>query len=249
MPRRLGWIRSTPDHRDLMRAAPMIDPSVLPPMVDLRALFPEPPFDQGDFGSCVFNAGAALMQYQQRRQAFPVWMPSRLFWYKNVRRMEGTGNEDAGAQVRDAMKSLNTTGVCYEALWPYDDAHFGAEPPKECYEVAENHQAIRYARVRQYPDHIRAEIAQGNPIIFGATLYRSFESDLVAATGDVPYPGRLEEPIGGHCMLIVGYERDQVIVRNSWGIGWGDKGHCLMPMDYVCSTNLADDLWVCTLLE
>ena len=248
MPRKLGWTRSLPDHRDFLRAEP--PPTMeLPEAVDLSPLFPSPPFDQGDFGSCVFNAGAALMQYQQLRQGFPVWMPSRLFWYFNVRRMEGTGNEDAGAQIRDAMKSLNTTGVCYEALWPYDDAHFAVDPPKDCYDVAENHQSIRYARVRQYAMHIKAELALGNPIIFGAMLYRSFESDLVAATGDVPYPGRLEEPIGGHCMLITGYERDQVIVRNSWGTGWGDKGHCRMPMDYICSTNLVDDLWTCTLLE
>lgn len=245
---KLGWIRSTPDQRDLVRAEPPPD-TLLPLSVDLRPLFPEPPFDQGDFGSCVFNAGAALMQYQQARQGFPVWMPSRMFWYRNVRIMEGTGNEDAGAQIRDAMKSLNATGVCYEGLWPYDADHFGADPPAACYEVAENHQAIRYARVRQYATAIKHALAEGNPIIFGATLYRSFESDLVAATGDVPYPGRMEEPIGGHCMLAVGYDRDQVIVRNSWGPDWGAQGHCLMPMDYLCSTNLCDDLWCLLLLE
>lgn len=189
------------------------------------------------------------MQYQQKRQGFPVWMPSRMFWYKNVRDMEGTGNEDAGAQIRDAIKSLNATGVCYEAMWPYDSAHFAAAPPRVCYETAENHQALRYARVRQYPHHIKHELAQGNPVIFGVTLYTSFESDEVARTGKVPYPNRSESPLGGHCMLLVGYEGPLALVRNSWGTGWGEQGYCWMPMDYLCSTNLADDFWVCTQLE
>src|SRR5690242_12891829 len=248
MSRKLGWTRSLPDHRDFLRAEP--PPTMeLPEAVDLSPLFPSPPFDQGDFGSCVFNAGAALMQYQQRRQGFPVWMPSRLFWYKNVRLMEGTGNEDAGAVIRDAIKSLNATGVCYEALWPYDEKHFSPPPSQECYDVAENHQALRYARVRQYARYLKSELAQGNPVIFGATLYESFESAEVAKTGRVPYPGKDESPLGGHCMLAVGYDGDSVLVRNSWGTSWGEGGYCWMPMDYLCSTNLADDFWVCTLLE
>lgn len=246
MANRFGWIRSLPDHRDAMRMAPVGE---LPERVDLRPLFPEAPWDQGEMGSCIFQAIAAAMQYQQARQGFPVWMPSRLFMYWNVRQIEGTGSEDAGGQIRNGIKTLNRDGACYEALWPYDAAHFAPKPDPACYEVAENHQSLKYARVPQWPDHIRRALADGYPVIFGATLYRSFESELVAATGDVPYPGRLETPVGGHAMLAVGYEGEQVLVRNSWGPGWGDGGHARFPMDYLASTNLADDLWIIQDLE
>jgi len=29
---------------------------------------------------------------------------------------------------------------------------------------------------------------------------------------------------GGHCAALVGYTPDRLIIRNSWGTGWGDKG-------------------------
>lgn len=247
MARKLGWIRDLPDHRDHYRMT--IPPAVLPAAVDLRPQFPEPPYDQGDYGSCIFNAIAGAMQYQQQRQGFPVWMPSRFFMYFNVREMEGTGSEDAGGQIRDGIKSLNVYGACYEAMWSYEPEHFAAKPTPECYETALNHQSLRYSRIRQYDSYIKATLAEGYPIIFGSTLYQSFMSDEVARTGRVPYPTMLETPIGGHAMLAVGYEGNAVIVRNSWSQHWGDGGYCYMPMDYLCSTNLSDDLWCLMQLE
>lgn len=249
MANRFGWRPDTPDHRDAYRAPRAATLAELPAAVDLRPLFPEPPWDQGEMGSCIFQALAAALQYQLVRQGFPVWMPSRLFWYYNVRQAEGTGSEDAGGQIRTGIKEFNRLGACYEALWPYDAAHFAPRPDPACYEVAENHQALRYARVQQYSTHLKAALAEGAPIIFGATLYQSFESEAVRTSGIVPYPDRLEAPIGGHAMLAVGYEGADVIVRNSWGPGWGQGGYCRMPFDYLCSTNLADDFWQLSLIE
>lgn len=33
---------------------------------------------------------------------------------------------------------------------------------------------------------------------------------------------------GGHCVTVVGYNKDGFIIRNSWGKNWGDKGHVLL---------------------
>jgi C1A family cysteine protease len=235
-----GWKPDTPDQRDRYRAAPA--PGDLPPAVDLRPFCP-PVYDQGDLGSCTANAIAAAVQYDQAKQGFPIWMPSRLFIYYNERVMEDCVGEDAGAMIRDGIKSLNQHGVCYEELWPYDPARFAERPPPTCYEVAKNHPSVRYARVRQYADHIKGALAHGDVIVFGMTVYESFESDAVAHAGLVPYPERGERPVGGHCMLAVGYEGNHVVVRNSWGPHWGTHGYCLIPIDYLCSTDLADDFW------
>ena len=42
----------------------------------------------------------------------------------NERRREGDVPDDGGAQLRDGVHSLATTGVCAEADWPYDVARF-----------------------------------------------------------------------------------------------------------------------------
>jgi C1A family cysteine protease len=59
----------------------------------------------------------------------------------------------------------------------------------------------------------------------------------------LPEPG--ERLVGGHAVLAVGYnDADRrFIVRNSWGVGWGLRGYCTMPYDYLANRDLADDIW------
>ena len=41
------------------------------------------------------------------------------------------------------------------------------------------------------------------------------------------------KPLGGHCVALVGYVNGRFIVRNSWGVGWGDKGFAHAADSYV----------------
>ena len=36
-----------------------------------------------------------------------------------------------------------------------------------------------------------------------------------------------EKFLGGHAMVIVGYNNEGFIIRNSWGINWGDEGYSI----------------------
>ena len=51
-----------------------------------------------------------------------------------------------------------------------------------------------------------------------------------------------ESVIGGHCMLIIGYDMETKIftVRNSWSTKWGDNGNCYIPFKYM---EQASDCW------
>ena len=51
--------------------------------------------------------------------------------------------------------------------------------------------------------------------------------------------------VGGHAVMAVGYDdsKQQFIIRNSWGTGWGKKGYFRMPYAYLTDPNLADDFW------
>ena len=237
-----GWRPDTPDHRDVYyrAVAPVRD---LPASVDLRSLLP-PVYDQGALGACTAHGIAGAMQYAQAKQGFPRWMPSRLFIYYNEREMEGTIGQDAGASIRDGIKSINTRGVCYEEAWPYRIDRFAERPPDDAYMIAKNHPSVRYSRLVNLPLHLKVALAGGDVLVFGVSVYESFESEAVARSGDVPLPHSSERLMGGHCMLAVGYDGDQVLVRNSWGPAWGDGGYCRMPFAYLCNPDLADDFWM-----
>ncbi len=238
-----GWMPDVPDQRDLVFAAARA--ATLPPAVDLRPGCP-PVYDQGQLGSCTANAIGAAIQYEQIRQkeAKP-FAPSRLFIYYNERVMEHTVGQDAGAQIRDGMKSVNKIGACPETDWPYVIANFTRKPPPGAFKDAPLGKAVSYQRVIQTLDQMKGCLAAGFPIVLGISVYESFESPQVAKSGVVPMPASSEKLLGGHAILAVGYhDADQrFIMRNSWGTSWGMKGYFTIPYAYLTNSNLCDDLW------
>lgn len=241
MIRSYGWRPDLPDRRDLRRALAGI---ALPPFVDLTAQMPAV-YDQGELGSCTSNAIAAAIEYARRKEKLSDFVPSRLFIYWNERNMEDTVTVDAGAEIRDGIKSVATLGACREDLWPYDVAQFATKPPDACYASAMGDLVNRYARVDQTLAGLRECLASGFPVVFGFTVYESFESDAMAQSGVMPMPAPTEKVLGGHAVLAVGYDdhRQMLIVRNSWGKDWGQAGYFLMPYAYALDDNLADDFW------
>jgi C1A family cysteine protease len=79
----------------------------------------------------------------------------------------------------------------------------------------------------------------------GISVYESFKSRAVTRSGVVPMPRRREKHLGGHALLVVGYDRRRrlFLVRNSWGSRWGLEGYCLLPYAYLLDPDLAWDFW------
>jgi C1A family cysteine protease len=239
---RFGWKPDLPDHRDLKLTRP--GAVVTPPRADLRLKCP-PVVDQGDLGSCTANALACALLFAGMRQGEAPVELSRLFIYYNERVMEDSVNEDSGAQIRDGIKSVVDQGACLELAWPYNVERFRDKPDDVAYFDAKQRRAVQYLRVLQHDLDIEACLAAGFPVVFGFTVYESFEDPEVARTGIVPMPKRSEQPIGGHAVTLVGYDKAArtFLVRNSWGPEWGQDGYFTMPYAYVLSQDLADDFW------
>jgi C1A family cysteine protease len=244
-----GWVPDLPDYRDFVFKAPRIGP--LPQTVDLRRACP-PVWDQGALGSCTANAIAAALEFDQmKQQLMDVFDPSRLFIYYNERVMEGTVAEDAGAMIRDGIKSVSKQGAPHERLWPYQLKKFRTKPSKPAYADARKHAALLYQRVTQDVQQLRGCLAAGYPFVFGFSVYTSFESDAVATSGKVPMPRPNEKMLGGHAVLAVGYNhaKQRFILRNSWGQMWGESGYFTMPYRYLLDENLSDDFWTIQLVQ
>lgn len=244
-----GWRPDKPDFRDhVFTLDSSQKPAVLPSVVDLRPQCP-PVLDQGQLGSCTANAIAEAIEFDRMKQSLPRWVPSRLFIYYNERVIEGTTSEDAGAEIRDGIKSVAKLGAPPEADWRYTISKFRQKPPKKAYTDALIHKAVTYKRLdngnTRNIDTFRAALAAGYGFVGGFTVYESFESEEVAQTGIVPMPSKIESVLGGHAVFFVGYDdtKKVFIVQNSWGTGWGMRGFFTMPYDYLQDSNLSDDFW------
>lgn len=256
-----NWKPDLPDFRDKIYE-PITPEAALPAAFSLRSRLPTP-YDQGDLGSCTGNALAALFAYQLiiesklKADNTPKTTPSRLFIYYNERALEGTVSSDSGAFIRDGIKSLAKSGCCFEDLWPYVISRFATKPSKLAYNTASKLTVKSYLRIN-VPDIASKKTAlfTGHPIVFGITVYESFESDNANNTGLIPMPAPTEQTLGGHAMAIIGYDDNKVIngvqgayeVRNSWGTSWGDGGYCWIPYSYLNNTSLCDDNWIVKLV-
>lgn len=238
-----GCRRDTKDFRDWRMPLTSMR---LPAAVDLRGHCP-PVTDQGQLGSCTSHGITGALRYEMIRGGHGDVTLSRLQLYYDERVIEGTIASDAGAEIRDGIKSTAKKGVGHEVLWPYNLRKFRTRPNAAVYKDAIQFRALEYARVDVSVVALKTAIASGHTPIVGFTVYESFESDAVAKTGMVPMPGSRESVVGGHCVYVVGYGQKPgtFTIRNSWGTEWGGHGgDCFFPEAYLGSTKLGSDYWL-----
>ena len=267
----MGWLPDYPDFRDYTEEHEEINkvlaPTKLlrktmkvPTSVDLRS-WCSPVENQDSLGSCTAHAGVGVVEYYENRAFGKHIDASRLFLYKVTRNLlHWTG--DTGAFLRSTMGALVLFGVPAEEYWPYEIADFDIEPTAFCYAFAQNYQTIKYFR-HDPPgtlkdvllNRIKTYLAAGHPSMFGFTVYSSIAQ--ANKTGKIPYPRKGEKILGGHAIVAVGYDDKMkiknigsrgtettgaLLVRNSWGKGWGDAGYGWLPYEYVLK-GIAEDFW------
>lgn len=233
--KRYGCRPDTKDVRDLkFRDSQHFKLMKLPNSVDLTSKLP-PCWDQGELGSCTGHGSVGAMVF-----IHPDKMFSRLDAYFNARVIEGDIDQDNGAQIRDVVMGLVKTGVCDESVWPYDISTFATPPALDTAVMTKVSQYLRCDNL----DEVRNSLAQGFPVIIGFTVFSNFESAEMVKHGILHTPGWFDKNLGGHCVLVTGYDdtAQQVTIRNSWGTEWGPfQGNFRMGYDYF--HHLVSDMW------
>lgn len=241
--RSFGWKKDLPDHRDF-KFSGKVSVDELPEVVDNRSLEPSI-YDQGDLGSCTANATLSAFRQTRRQEKKHDFKASRLAHYYWTREIEETVNEDAGAEIRDAVKVLSQIGTVAESRWPYKIEKFTVAPTPAIKRDALKHTCLVYESVPLDVTSFRKAIYENGHVIIGIAVFQSFVSREVGKTGNVPVPGPNEVAIGGHAMLAVGYDMTNgtAIVKNSWGKDWGDAGNCHIPFSYLLNPEYSGDYW------
>jgi hypothetical protein len=223
------------DH-PLLASAPFAHaaaPEVLPPSVDLRRLC-LPVRDQGQEGACSGFSASAWREVSHAAAAgspLPGWL-SPAYLYARTRIEEGTFPQDAGGSIADEFFILQNFGVCPDSVLLYTgDPTEGPTPVSDVAAVPFRLAPPLQVTIEEIA--VKSALANSQAVSIGFTVYESFETP--DASGVVPLPNTArEQMLGGHGVLVVGYDdaAQHWIVRNSWGAGWGDGGYVYMPYGY-----------------
>jgi C1A family cysteine protease len=262
--RATGWRPDLPDYRDYTTShgdvAKLLGGVSLQgggkTKVDLRE-WCSPIEDQGQLGSCTANAAAGIYEYFERRAFGRHIDVSRLFIYKTTRDLMHTKG-DTGAELRTVMGALVLFGAPPEEYWAYDVARYDVEPPAFVYAFGDSFKALTYYRLdppgiapAALLNEVKTQAATGLPSMFGFTCYSSLDGPE-ADKGFIPFPVPGEKIVGGHAIVVVGYDdtvqcknasKGAFLIRNSWGTSWGQHGYGYLPYDYVLK-GIAQDFWV-----
>lgn len=196
--------------------------------------------DQGVEGACTgFGLAATInLLYRQRDEESRV---SARMLYDLARRYDEWAGEDYdGSSCRGAIKGWKNSGVCTEALCPYE-ANGTFEMTPAISEDARQRTLGAYYRLRPIISDFHAALNESGVVYASATVHSGWFNPKKDADGEAVMP-MSDTPEGGHAFAIVGYNSKGFWIQNSWGDDWGDDGLALwLYEDW--ATNIMD-AWV-----
>lgn len=243
--RGLGYLpERSPDSRDRDFQILSLGSAQLPAAYSLRDAVPDI-LNQLGTESCVAHAIIQAIRIQQSFRGRPCPLLSRLYLYFDARALSGDELIDGGTYIRSGFKAFTNFGVPEEKYWPFSPLKVNWRPSwqagrmaAKCFDLEGYYRIWDSGAARLQA--IKAAIWAGKPVVGGWRVTRAFTRDAGPALEDLP----TANIVGGHAMVIVGYDGDEFIVLSSWGPTWRDQGFVRMTADYVLS---ASELFVVNL--
>lgn len=233
-------------HKQLIRVARGYDPmgeSIIPELT--------PVSDQLNIGSCVANAWCDAMEILDGLDGTDtVEQLARLLLYYWSRALHQATDRDEGTYPRAAAHQFRKIGTVQEKYFPYTHENvFPTHIGLDLVTMASNNRLTNFYRVTstgtERLEEIELAIRANHPAVFGAPVSEEFCN----YSGDGTVFTRPDSWVGRHAMIIVGVRRRagrfEFLLRNSWGLGWGDAGHVWVDQDYVDWSEF-EDIWVGT---
>ena len=214
--------------------------SLARPPVDLRHLLP-PVRSQGTRPLCV--PFAITTANEAARSLLGVGTPADILavepvWQHCVN--SGSGGHQ-GTSIGAAAEGLANRGQPLEAHWPYNHTlGVMTEPDPPAAATVDWHGADM-VNVPLYHDGvedlIETALALGLPVVL--LVEQTDQFDFPDPDGEIGVPP-INSPVGDyHAVVVAGAATSadgstrRLLVRNSWGTGWGAGGYGWMPLDYL----------------
>lgn len=230
----------------------VFEPGVISVGVDHRSK-QTPVKDQGSRGTCVCFASMAGLEVAYGSTTLDLSENYSNYLYQKA---EGHGCKSAGLATHMSADYLSANGVCQDTLCPYQFSfpgfcNNGGSPAPSQRTNAQSHAPYKIKSYQKIwrkddlatdtgtwinnPGYLESILDSGKDIIFGTHV----------AGWTSPYTGVLDvkldgsgnplPSVGGHALLIVGYNRTggYFIVKNSWGTGVGQAGYLYLSYDYL----------------
>jgi len=227
----------------------------IPQVVDHRPN-QTPVKNQNNRGTCVCFASLAGLEVAYGGGSLDLSEQFANYLYMTA---QSRGCKDAGLKTTDSANYLANDGVCVETICPYQNDKYNfpsycnnaapAAPPMRVEAVSKRPYKIKsYQKIWRNdslttdtgiwinnPRYLESLLRAGHDIVFG-THIAGWTSpytgiiDVQLTGGGNPLPS-----VGGHAMLVVGYDRNQeyFIVKNSWGTSKGQAGYVYLSYDYI----------------
>jgi len=187
--------------------------------------------DQEETGSCVGWAAAdAVLRWhfvKAQRLATDEPLSTRYVWMAAKETdafvsRPTTFIESDGTSLKAALDVARKFGTVLNSVLPFKSGKLYAGEAQTFYALASQRRIASYFNLGTNPAAWRKWIATSGPVLtrldVDATWYEATANQGRLDTYQPQTAG------GGHAVALVGYTPEFFIVRNSWGVGWGDKG-------------------------
>lgn len=225
---KLGALPSPKDEKDYIVRA-VANAATLPAYWDFRGVM-QPVRNQGNEGTCVPHAvSSGVMGYfqQTKPHGSPYQRTNGIRTLYQAARERGGLTSGEGCHVRDALEIARRDGINLETDCPYQPYTYPPEGSESWKHKLEN-KIGSYASVELNVAAIKTALYYYGPLVAVIPVMDGFWTPNIY--GKVNKAGTNN---GYHAVTFVGWDdkENSILVRNSWGVEWGLKGHCLLPFN------------------
>jgi len=197
--------------------------------------------DQGDRGTCVAHAAAAVrefMEIQQRKRTGDKVQKEKIdlseqfiyWWCKEKDKLPDV----SGTYPNLGLQCLAEAGAPTETTWPYNPTPTPGDesqgpPPKAAIEEAKRYRVSQVIHLNPHDiESMKAALLQGKSVMIAIPIFDTwFNSQATRRYGKINMPLPDEDQFGAHTVALVGYVDDDAapgggyfLLRNSWK-PWG----------------------------